>query len=574
MDDLKYFEILDQRNKLRNAATSKPLHFRVLSNITVNQLNEIAEYYLLSAGINPFFESGNYDNIVQDAQTTPPIDGIVVFWEAANLINGLHYKINTFTEDEYGQILDKVRSEITLFLNSISKFSLVIFNQFSSLIINSSFQKKNNFDRLCDELNHFLKKKLPESVILIDIDKLISLISVENSFSPRDFIGSKKFYTVDFFKAYSRHIVPVILSASGKLKKAMIFDCDNTLWSGIVGEDGSEGINISENNAMGRPYHEVQNLAVELNKQGVIIGLCSKNNPEDVEYILEHHPDMILKNKYITVKKINWNNKAQNLKEIAGELNIGLDSIVFVDDNDFEINLIKEQIPEIHTIQVPDKRYQYPQKIRESFSLFYKSGLTEEDLRKTEMYAEQIKRKQEEYQHASFEDYLKSLEMVITVSVNHPALVPRLAQMTQKTNQFNLTTKRYTESQISAFVNDSNYDVYAMGVTDKFGDSGITGLAIIHKTDEVAEIDTFLMSCRIIGRNLEYKFLDSILLNIEQKEITANYIQTPKNVQTSNFYDTFGFNLVAHEDARKEYVLLKDLYIPKIFDYIKIVYER
>ena len=570
MENLKYFEILSKKNELRKTVTSKPLKFKVLSNVTVNQLNDIAEYYLLTKEVNAIFETGNYDNIVQDLQNLQDADGVIIFWEAANIINGLNYKINNFSEQEYNQILNKVKIEIDLIIENLATIPIVIFNKFSSIIFNSNFQKRNKFDELCDELNFYISTKLPKSVFITEIDKVISKISVEKTFNSREYTSSKILYTVDFYKEYTKFITPVILSTVGKIKKALIFDCDNTLWKGVLGEDGFDGIKMSENDKAGKPFAEVQNLAIELSKNGVILGLCSKNNPEDVENVLQNLPDMVLKNENITIKKVNWTNKAQNLREIASELNIGIDSIVFVDDSDFEINLIKEQVPEITTIQVPKKTHLYPTVIRKAFSLFFKNNITEEDRKKTEQYANQLKRKDAEKKASSFEDYLRNLEMSLTIYVNDKSIVPRMAQMTQKTNQFNLTTKRYTEAQILNFVESPKYDVFALSVADKFGDNGITGLAIIKNNNKFAEIDTYLMSCRVIGRNIEYKFLDFIIEKIIQTEIKASYIKTNKNSQTDTFYDKSGFVVTTKTEELKVYNIEKQKYKKQNIDYIKI----
>ena len=568
MDNLKYFEILNKKKELQQSNDSKPLEFKVLSNITTNQLNDIAEYYLLSRNLNVIFSTGNYDNIVQDVQISNNFDGLLFFWEAANIIPGLHYKINLFTEDEFQAVINKVKTEIDLIGNSLKNVPLVLFNKFSSVLFNAEYLMQNRLDELCSELNEYAKKKLPSNVFMVDIDKIIAQISVQKAFNSREYVSSRALYSLEFNKAYTKYIAPVILSAHGKTKKALIFDCDNTLWNGILGEDGPEGIMMSEHEKAGNPFFEIQNLALQLCKNGVIIGLCSKNNEADVEYILGNHPDIVLKPENITIKKINWNNKAQNLIEIAHELNIGLDSIVFVDDSDFEINLINEQLPQVTTIQVPNKRHMYPGTIKEAFSLFFNKSLTEEDKNKSSLYTAQFQRKEAMETATSIDEYLKSLQMEIHIFKNNTEIVPRMAQMTQKTNQFNLTTKRYTESQIQHFVDNSDFDIFALNVADKFGDNGITGLAIVKYSTNHAIIDTFLMSCRIIGRNIEYKFMNYIIHQIHRPIIYANYIESAKNQQTMSFLDQIGFKLIKKTNRNTEYKLRKGEYQPNEIEYI------
>ena len=203
---------------------------------------------------------------------------------------------------------------------------------------------------------------------------------------------------------------------------------------------------------------------------------------------------------------------------------------------------------------------------------YFKNIITDEDKKKTEQYANQAKRKDAENKSGNFEDYLKSLKMTLTVFVNDKTKIARMAQMTQKTNQFNLTTKRYTENQLLSFIENPGYDLIAIGVSDKFGDNGITGLAIINKINEIAEIETFLMSCRIIGRNIETVFIDFMINTVECKELKASYIGTAKNTQTEEFYEKTGFDLIETKGNVKFYNLLKQYYKKTNISYIKINY--
>jgi FkbH-like protein len=260
------------------------------------------------------------------------------------------------------------------------------------------------------------------------------------------------------------------------------------LWRGILGEDGFSNLKI---------YKDIQSLAVSLSKKGVIIGLCSKNNPEDVDEVLVNHPDMILKDEHIVIKKVNWENKASNLKAIAKELNIGLDSLVFVDDSDFEVNLIKDELPMVEVLQVPKKEYEYSMLLRDILNLFYNPKATKEDLEKVSMYKTQVLRAKEEESITNIDDYLKGLGLNITYFIDDINGADRVSQMTQKTNQFNLTTKRYTKIDIENFINSENASVISISVSDKFGDNGVVGLAILEHKDNLAKIDTLLMSCRV-----------------------------------------------------------------------------
>ncbi len=561
MINMKYSEIIKENKKLEQ--NKKPKYqIAILSNIMVHQSKEICEYSLRQNSINAEVALGDYDNIVQDSLKYQNAHSVLIFWELWNLIDGLQYKIESLSDDEFSAVIDKTKHEMDIVFHNLSNVSLVVVNKFSSLVFNHFSLKQNRIDILMNELNQYLATK--KNIILIDIDKVIASISIEKSIDLRYYYSSKTLYSIEFYKKYFDYIKPIFLSANGKVKKALIFDCDNTLWKGILGEDGFEKIKM---------YKEIQYLAIQLSKKGVIIGLCSKNNPQDVDEVLEKHPKMILRDENIVIKKVNWEDKATNLKSIAKELNIGLDSIVFIDDSDFEVNLIKEELPMIEVFQVPNKEYEYAMMIRDILNLFYNPKETKEDLEKVKMYKTQIKRAKEEENITDIEEYLKGLGLNITYFIDDISQADRISQMTQKTNQFNLTTKRYTKIDIETFINNKNMSVISISVNDKFGDSGIVGLAILEFKNDLAIIDTFLMSCRVLGRNIEYRFMDIIFDILKDKSISkvnSVYIKTLKNDQVSDLYDRYGFEVLEKDENLTKYRMLVKNYKNKNLNYIGV----
>jgi FkbH-like protein len=282
---------------------------------------------------------------------------------------------------------------------------------------------------------------------------------------------------------------------------------------------------------------------------------------------------MILKDEDIVIKKVNWDDKASNIKAIAKELNIGLDSLVFVDDSDFEVNLIKKDLPMVEVLQVPKKEYEYNLLIRNAMNLFYNSSQTKEDLKKVTMYKAQAQRVNQEQTIGNIEEYLKSLKLEITTYIDDISSVARVSQMTQKTNQFNLTTKRYTQKDIEFFINNDHYTVLTIGVNDKFGDNGMVGLAILEYKNDVAYIDTLLMSCRVLGRNIEYRFMDiinDIVISKEFEKLSADYIKTLKNEQVADLYDRYGFKILEKNEESTSYGILTKNYKNKKLEYIRI----
>ncbi len=560
---MKYSEIL-KANKLLENNDNNAYSITILSNIMIHQAKDLCEYSLRMDNVNAFVQLGDYDNLVQDSLKFKESNAVVIFWEIYSFIDGLQYKSELLSQSELVELILKIKMEIDIVLNNLNNTSLVIINKFSSLIFNQYELSTNKMDFIVEELNLYLENKKIINLQLIDINKVISRVSISKSIDLRYYYSSKTLYSIEFYKEYFKYIKPLFIAANGKIKKALIFDCDNTLWKGILGEDGFESI---------RMFQEVQYLAKVLAKSGVIIGLCSKNNPEDVDKVIKSHQDMILKDEDIVIKKVNWDDKASNIKAIAKELNIGLDSLVFVDDSDFEVNLIKKDLPMVEVLQVPKKEYEYNLLIRNAMNLFYNSSQTKEDLKKVTMYKAQAQRVNQEQTIGNIEEYLKSLKLEITTYIDDISSVARVSQMTQKTNQFNLTTKRYTQKDIEFFINNDHYTVLTIGVNDKFGDNGMVGLAILEYKNDVAYIDTLLMSCRVLGRNIEYRFMDiinDIVISKEFEKLSADYIKTLKNEQVADLYDRYGFKILEKNEESTSYGILTKNYKNKKLEYIRI----
>ena len=576
--ELKYSEILQ-----RNAALSRNLprdrfEIAVLSNVTVFQAKEILEYALRVENIPAAVTVGDYDNIVQDSLKYKDADLVIVFWELCNIIDGLQFKIEIFDDQEMGEIFDRTKAQIDFVFKNLKDTSLVLLNTFTGIQFSALGVGSTNLERLAARLNEYLKGNVPRNVKLVDVERVIAHTGVNSSTDLRYFYSSKAPYTIDFFKAYSRHIKPYVMSANGRSKKVVIFDCDNTLWKGVLGEEGYDGIEMSSATKDGAVFAEVQSIALSLNRQGVLVGLCSKNNAGDVDEVIRTHPDMQLRDEHIAVRRVNWSDKVSNLREMARELNLGLDSFVMVDDSPFEANLIKEQLPEVTVLQVTERLYEYPRMLRENLGLFYNLSSTAEDAKKAGMYKEQERRESSKQEFTDIKDYLASLGMKMIIYQDDKSIIPRMSQLTQKTNQFNLTTRRYTERDIESFLEDERTNVFAFSINDKFGDSGITGLGIIRIGDDnCAVIDSFLMSCRVIGRDAEFAFMNCLIGYLKDRKVervSAQYIKTQKNEQVMDFFDQCSFPLKSSTESERNYSLnIKD-YKSKQIDFMEIIYGR
>jgi FkbH-like protein len=570
---MKYLEIL-KKNKELGLNSSKDIYkVAVISNITISPIKDVLELCLRENDINAEITIANYDAIVQESHRFSNFDAVIVFWELFNLIDNLQCKAYILTSEELERLTNKVGLEIGIVLENLKKVPLVIINRFSDSIIDSSPIINGPLKYIGNILNQILESKLTSSQILVDIDSVILSIGIKLSRDLRNFHSAKSIYSIEFYKKYSEEVLPAFFAVTGKRKKVLILDCDNTLWGGILGEDGERGILLNNSTAKGKIFNEVQILLLGLQKKGVLLALCSKNNETDVNQVFKFNSDMILKDDHIVSKRINWNDKANNIKEISNELNLGLDSFVFLDDSDFEIGLIKTELPMVSVYQVPSNLSEYPILIKNLKGLFFNPAITDEDLKKTTLYLQDKKRKEQLKNHDTIENYLESLGLVLNLLWNDSVSVSRFAQMSQKTNQFNLTTKRYTETDIVQYIENSNYEVLSISVQDKFGDYGITGICIINLIDSVAVIDTFLMSCRIIGRNIEFAFFDQVvrfLLSKDISKVCAKFVKTLKNSQVEFFYENLGFNVDNSDNNLKEYSLDLREYKMKNINYIKI----
>lgn len=340
-----------------------------------------------------------------------------------------------------------------------------------------------------------------------------------------------------------------------KRKKCLVLDLDNTLWGGILGEDGIEGIKIG-GDYPGKAFLYWQEALLELSRSGEILTVCSKNNEQDVLDAWEKNPFMVLRKEHFAAYRINWTDKATNIRALAEELNIGLDSFVFVDDNPTERELIKQMLPMVSVPDFPDQPYELPVFFKQLVEDYFKVySVTDEDKKKTEQYKANAARAQAAASFTDFGAFLESLNIQIGIEAANEFNIQRIAQMTQKTNQFNLTTHRYTDADVRGFVEDG-WKIWCISVADKFGDNGITGAIIVAPS---GVIDTFLLSCRILGKGIEIAFVKKVLSMLSEtgfETLTAKYIPTAKNAQVREFWEKIGFTCVSlSEDGTKNYEL-------------------
>lgn len=342
----------------------------------------------------------------------------------------------------------------------------------------------------------------------------------------------------DLADEWLRFIQPAI----GKVAKVLAVDLDNTLWGGVLGEDGIDGIRVGPDSS-GAGYAYLQRSILALRARGILLAVCSKNNHADVIEALERHPEMLVRPESFSAIRANWDSKVDNLRAIAAELNIGIDSVAFLDDSPYECNLVREVLSEVTVIEL-DREPTDEWNPIERNPLFERLTLLDEDRNRATYYDEQRSRQDALDAAHSVEEYLQSLGTKVSVDLATPPEIERVAQLTQKTNQFNLTTRRYSESDITAFVDDPAYRVWATHAADRFGDHGLIGVVIARADAQTWSIDTMLLSCRVIGRGVE-----RAMLAVVADEVRANgalalegeFIPTAKNAPAGRFYEESGF---------------------------------
>ena len=503
----------------------KKINCLFLRNCTIEPLEDSLIEYLkkFNIDIKPFFS--DYDNIVQASLDEnfikkKKIDVIVVLLWVPNFSDILANQLQSSTGKKVNEEIKRHKEFLKIVSNNLKKIKLPVIWA-SSILPNDSvygffdYKFKLSYKNIQNILNEDIKKIImdKDNFYFFDLSKSENKIGTKNFYDERLWYSIKSPFSYEGFGEIAKNLGEIFNGIYSKRAKCLVLDCDNVLWGGIVGENGLANIKIRNPNGDSE-YLDFQKEVLNLYNSGIILSICSKNNLKDVEEVFKKRKDMLLKLDYFTVVKANWNNKADNIIEISKELNIGLDSIVFVDDSKFEINLIKKFIPEVKTIHLDiNESEKNRQKLLDS-KYFTTSNLTNEDKLRNRMYKAEIKRTKLKEKIVNINDYLKSLDLQIIVRNPNKDDLKRVEQMTQRTNQFNLTTKRLNEFDVQSLNKSKNHFIYLLEARDKFGYYGICGLSVIRHQNNLASIEIFLMSCRVIGRGIENLFLSEILQKV------------------------------------------------------------
>jgi FkbH-like protein len=402
--------------------------------------------------------------------------------------------------------------------------------------------------RINQELCHIVGEY--RGIYVLDYDALVSRHGRLRWHDERKWLTMRMPIAAENLVHWANEWLRFIHPLTDKIGKVLVADLDNTLWGGVLGEDGLEGIKLGPEYP-GAAYQALQRAMLDLFQRGVLLAVCSKNNLPDAIEALERHPGMLLRPQHFAALRINWNDKVQNLYEIAAELNVGTDALAFMDDNPIERVRVRVEAPEVAVIDLPNDPMSYALALRDS-PVFERLVLSAEDRERGQYYAEQRLRLEFERSATSLEDFYRSLQQEIEIAPVTAETLTRVAQLTQKTNQFNLTTRRYTEQQIVDMESSPDWKVYAVRVRDRFGDNGLVGVAITRDVHDVCEIDVLLLSCRVIGRTVETALLSFLVeraQSISMKQLQGWFLPTKKNEPAKQFYAGHNFRLLAERDG-------------------------
>ena len=408
---------------------------------------------------------------------------------------------------------------------------------------------RNLIERINRELANFV---LGSGDVLLDVAGLAETVGLADWHNTQLWNLAKFPFSGELIPLYADHVARIVAALRGKSRKVLILDLDNTVWGGVIGDDGLEGIQIAQGDARGEAHLAVQRLALELRQRGIVLAVSSKNIDEVAREPFEKHPEMLLKLDHIAIFQANWNDKATNIQAIAEELSLGLDAMVFLDDNPVERGLVRELLPQVAVPELPEDPAWYARFLTAA-GYFEAVSFADEDLKRAGFYQDNAKRANLQKQVGGVDAYLASLDMTITFQPFDATGRARIVQLINKSNQYNLTTRRYTDPEVIAAENDPDVFTLQVRLADIFGDNGMISVVICRPAEAgVWEIDTWLMSCRVLGRKVEHMVLREILEHARAagiQKLAGTYRPTDRNKLVVDHYRKLGFTQLGEEDS-------------------------
>jgi len=550
-------ELLKQANLLQTRVA-------ILGGSTTSEVKNMLEIFLLANGIQATFYESGYNRYSEDvlfenpelSNFKPDIVFIHTSW-----LNVSEFPAIMESEEE---VQTRVRQEVSRFESMWNKVqkdlgALIIQNNFDlpalrplgNLEACESFGRVNFLLRLNAQFASYAKKN--PRFLINDIHYLSAQMGLAEWFSPTYWYNFHMALSPAGTVSLAQNLAGIIKSVYGKSKKCLVLDLDNTLWGGIVGDDGVQNLILGRDHPVGEAFLDFQRYVKSLQKRGVILAVCSKNDPENAKDGFSH-PDCILKVEDFSAFKANWNPKPENIREIAAELNIGLDSMVFVDDNPAERVLVADQLPEVAVPELGSNVSSFATTL-ENERYFEIDKIVQDDLNRSNYYSSNAQRDALQSRFQDYGEFLASLEMTAEIAPFSPVYLERITQLINKTNQFNLTTRRYTIAEVEAAAQDPAFITLYGRLADKFGDNGLVSVLIGHEVNGMVELDIWLMSCRVLKREMELAMFDALIEQCQVRgirKIVGIYIPSKKNGMVASHYADLGFTRVSESSPSRE----------------------
>lgn len=559
-DDASLADVMAAITELEGEVMAPALTVGISANITADLLGVYLRRHALLAGSRAAVTPGAFDSHLDNVArfVRDGVSDLVLLHFFDQLMPAFESRLGDLDPDlvrerrlrlaqELRLALEGARPMKRVFVTHLHRFSAPVHSRHSALID----EVVSQFNATIDEV----VRDFPNTMTISAGDALAT-IGRTQALHPRFYYRATAPYQPRFWDELSRRIMRAARAGDRYLLKVLVLDCDNTLWGGVIGEDLVDGIALGPDTYPGNVYWRVQHQLLALQRRGVLLCLATKNNETDVAEVLERHPHQVIRDQHVIVRKVNWEDKVDNLVAIAQELNLGLDSFVFLDDSSFEIEAVRRRLPMVRAFQVPANVFDYPALVQDISELFLAGRPDEGEVDKTEQYRQLAAGHAEMARHGSREEYLASLGLTIQLRRDAPAAIPRIAALSQKSNQFNLTTRRYTEAEVAALMQAGDAAVYTMGVQDRFGDCGITGIAVVRYAGKVARVEAFLMSCRVLGRGVEQAPWPVIAADAARRGcsvLEAQWLRTARNAQVQHFYDQLGLAPTETSDSARGY---------------------
>lgn len=547
-----------KRRLLENASGMITKKIAILGGYTTSNIKLILELFLLDQGIKPEFYESEYNQFYQDAmfenKKLEKFAPDIIYVCTSNRNITLYPSM----KDSAEEIDNLVSAEVERYKgiwNSLetryhcpiiqNNFEMPFYRLLGNKDASDIHGKVNFLSRINMEFYSYAQNH--KNFYICDINYISADYGLKKWSDPFYWHMYKYAVNVEAIPYLAFNVSNIIKSIFGKNKKGFVLDMDNTLWGGVIGDDGVDNIVLGPEESEGQAYSEFQRYIKEQTSIGVILNIDSKNDEKNALLGLSH-PDSDLSRDDFIVIKANWEPKDKNFREIASQLNLGADSLLFIDDNPAERSIVTEHLPSVTAPEIGEV-YQYIQNIDRG-GYFEVTSLTKDDQNRHEMYRENAKRMEQQSHYSDYREYLLSLEMEGIIESFEPVYMARIAQLTNKSNQFNLTTKRYTQAEIEKTADDNQYITLYGKLIDKFGDNGVVSVVIGHLVDMVCHIDLWIMSCRVLKRDMEYAMMDALVQRCQKagiKEIRGYYYPTAKNSMVRDFFAVQGFEKLSED---------------------------